>query len=242
MTDRAPVTPPHFSLRLRTVRGHAAAALAVVLACTACGSSKPPVPDWQMNAHASSAKAVEAYLTGNVRVETLEWERARAEVARTGRPDLLARLELMRCAAQVASLVPPGPCEAFEPLRADAAEPERAYADYLAGRASAAQVALLPEAQRRAAASSGDGAALAGIEDPLSRLVAAGVSLRTGRATPAVVSEAVRTASQQGWRRPLLAWLGVQLQRADAAGDQAAAEAVRRRLAIVERGSAAAPR
>ena len=58
-----------------------------------------------MNAQGAAQKAIEAYLSGNARVEKLEWDRARAEVARTGRPDLLARLELMRCAAQVLSLI-----------------------------------------------------------------------------------------------------------------------------------------
>ncbi|MFT4242678.1 MAG: hypothetical protein QM569_10385 [Acidovorax sp.] len=205
------------------------ASTALLLA--AC-SSKPPAPDWQMNAHASAQKAVEAYLSGNARVEKLEWDRARAEVARTGRPDLLARLELVRCAALVASLAP-GPCEGFEALRADAVEPERAYADYLAGRAQPQQVPLLPEAQRKVAAS-GDAAALAAIEDPLSRLVAAGVLFQSGRASPAVLTAATDTASAEGWRRPLLAWLAVQAQRAEAAGDAEAAAALRRRMAVVE--------
>ena len=208
---------------------------APLLACAAllaACSSKPRAPDWQMNAHASAQKAVEAYLSGNARVEKLEWDRARAEVARTGRPDLLARLELVRCAAQAASLVP-GPCPGFEALRADAAAPERAYADYLAGRAQPEQAPLLPEAQRKVAVS-GDAGALAAIEDPLSRLVAAGVLFQTGRASPAVMAAATETASAQGWRRPLMAWLLLQAQRAEAAGDVEAAAALRRRLAIVE--------
>ncbi|WP_366827746.1 hypothetical protein [Acidovorax sp.] len=202
---------------------------AVVLA--AC-SSHPPVPDWQMNAQGASQKAIDAYLSGNARVEKLEWDRARAEVARTGRPDLLARLELMRCAAQVASLVTE-PCERFEALRTDAAAPEQAYADYLAGRVQAGQVALLPTAQR-AVATAGNAAALAGIADPLSRLVAAGVLLQAGRASPAVIAMATDTASAQGWRRPLMAWLLLQVQRAEAAGDTAAADALRRRVGVVE--------
>ncbi len=191
-----------------------------------------------MNAHASTQKAMEAYLTGNTRVEKLEWDRARAEVARTGRPDLLARLELMRCAAQVASLVP-GPCERFEALRGDAAEPELAYADYLEGRVQPQQVPLLPEAQRKVALSGGDGSALTAIEDPLSRLVAAGVLFQTGRAQPTVVSQATDTASAQGWRRPLLAWLVLQVERAEAAGDHEAAAGLRRRISIVEQSGAA---
>lgn len=218
-----------------TLRRSMYGALFVGTLLLAACSSKPPVPDWQMNAQGSSQKALEAYLSGNARVEALEWDRARAEVARTGRPDLLARLELMRCAAQVASLVI-GPCERFEPLRTDAAPPELAYADYLAGRLQPGQVALLPEAQRKVAVS-GNVAALAGLEDPLSRLVAAGVLFQSGKASPAVIVEAAEVASAQGWRRPLMAWLTLQVQRADAAGDAQAAASLRRRLAIVEQGS-----
>ena len=197
-------------------------------------ANKPPEPEWEMNAQGSSQKALDAYLSGNARVERLEWERARAEVARTARPDLLARLELLRCAAQVASLVVE-PCSAFEALRQDAAAPERAYADYLAGKPLAApDLALLPAAQRAVAAPGSGGAALAAIEDPLSRLVAAGVLLQAGRADPAAIATATDTASAQGWRRPLMAWLLLQVQRAEAAGDKDAAERLRRRVAVVE--------
>ncbi|PJI97054.1 hypothetical protein CLU85_1820 [Acidovorax sp. 69] len=221
--------PPRSRAALRFLSIGCASVLA------AC-SSQPPVPDWQMNAQGASQKAIDAYLSGNARVEKLEWDRARAEVSRTGRPDLLARLELMRCAAQVASLVTER-CERFEALRADAAAPEQAYADYLAGRAQTAQVALLPPAQR-AAAVSGDAASLTGIADPLSRLVAAGVLLQTGRASPAVIATATDTASAQGWRRPLMAWLLLQVQRAEAAGDTQAAAILRRRVGVVEQGGA----
>lgn len=215
----------------------AAAAVGVLLAGCA---SKPPEPEWEMNAHGSAQKALEAYLSGNARVEKPEWERARAEVARTGRPDLLARLELLRCAAQVASLAME-PCTAFEALRQDAAPPERAYADYLAGRPLAAQdVALLPPAQRAVAVAGSGGAALAAIEDPLSRLVAAGVLLQAGRADPAAIATATDTASAQGWRRPLMAWLLLQVQRAEAAGDKDAAQRLRRRVAVVEQAGGVA--
>lgn len=224
---------PFAMLRRRAPVRFAVVSCALLLA--AC-SSKPPVPDWQMNAQAAAIKATEAYLSGNARVEQLEWERARAEVARTGRADLLARLELMRCAAQVASLVV-APCDRFEALRPDASAPEQAYADYLAGRVSPQQMPLLPETQRKVAAV-GEAATLAGIEDPLSRLVAAGVLFQAGRASPAVVAAATDTASAQGWRRPLLAWLLLQVQRAEAAGDAEAAAALRRRVGIVEQGAA----
>ena len=90
----------------------------------------------------------------------------------------------------------------------------------------------------RAAAGAGSdtaaASAVAAIKDPLSQLVAAGVLLRAGRATPALLDTAVATASDQGWRRPLLAWLGVQRLRAEQAGDTQAARRIARRMTIVE--------
>ena len=199
-------------------------------------ANNPPVPDWQANAKAATERSVAAYLVGNTRVDTAELARARSEVARTGRADLLARVELSHCAAQVASLVF-GPCTGFEPLRADAAAPERAYADYLLAKATPADAALLPEAHRAVVVSSGAPAAIA---DPLARLIAAGVGFEGGRTDPTLIALAIATASEQGWRRPLLAWLGVQLRRAEQAGAGDAAQALRRRIALVE-GSATPP-
>ena len=211
------------------------AAVLAVLAVTAC-SSRPPTPDWQMNAQSSMQRFTSAYLSGDTRVETLEFTRGRAEIARTGRPELLARAELLRCATRVASLVIE-PCTGFEALRQDAPPAERAYADYLAGKAAAPDIALLPEAQRGMAASGANAdAALKEIKDPLSQLVAAGVLFQTARATPATIALATDTASAQGWRRPLLAWLLVQAQRAEQAGATEEAARIRRRIAVVEQG------
>ena len=76
--------------------------------------------------------------------------------------------------------------------------------------------------------------------DPLSKLVAAGVLLQSGRASPEVVARAVDIASAQGWRRPLLAWLTLQLRQAESAGDDAAAARIRRRLDLVAPAAASA--
>ena len=208
-----------------------------LLAAALAACAGTPVPDWQLAARSGLERASEAYLAGNTRVATAEFERARGEVARTGRVDLVARVELTRCAAQVASLQF-DPCTGFERLRADAPPAEQAYADHLQGQAlDAARVALLPAAQQAAAAPGGgaerDVALLQGIADPLSRLVAAGVWLRNGRASPAVMNLAVETASAQGWRRPLLAWLQVQRLQAEQAGRRDEAARVQRRIDLV---------
>lgn len=210
--------------------------LGLALALAAC-SSQPPAPDWQMNAHGAAQKAVQAYLSGETRVAALEFARARQETARTGQPALLAQVHLLECAAQVASLEM-APCSAFDALRPDASAAQTAYADYLAGVLAPQAAALLPPSQQAVAlATEGNAAtALAAIADPWSRLVAAGVLLRTGRASPHTMELATDTASAQGWRRPLLAWLLLQAQRAEQAGDTQLVAQLRRRIAVVEQG------
>ena len=193
-------------------------------ALCACAGG-PKVPDWSINAVGHTERFTEAYLKGDTRVAAREFDLARAETARTGRPELVARIELTRCAAQVASLVFE-PCAGFEPLRADAGDAERAYARYLAGEPlGAADTALLPPQHRTAA--------LPPADDPFARLIAAGVLLRRTEASPAVVQQAVDTASAQGWRRPLLAWLGVQARLADERGNADEAARLKRRMGLV---------
>jgi hypothetical protein len=239
-----------------------------------CGNN-PPVPDWQMNAHSSIERATSAYMSGNARVEAAEAKRAREALASTGKINLIVRAELIQCAARVASLVFED-CAGYDKLAQDASPADRAYAAYLAGRATAADTPLLPAQHQpiaaitassgapataaatpgtATAATTATGAAAAAaaaaaapiaatssdagagavqaIADPLSRLVASGVLLRAGKASPQVLADAVDTASAQGWRRPLLAWLGVQAMRAEQAGDTTEAQRIKRRIDIV---------
>jgi len=209
-----------------------ATALAAAL-LTACGSG-PRVPDWQLNAAGASERATSAYLEGRTAVAEREFGLARNQVGSTAQPALAIRIELLRCAVQVAALVFEE-CAGFTPLQPDATAADQAYARYLAGRATPGDAALLPEPQRGAAAASTDTAAAtaaAAIGDPLSRMVAAGALMRANRATPELVATAINTASAQGWRRAVLAWLNVQLQRAEQAGDSAEAERLRRRIKL----------
>lgn len=193
----------------------------------ACASGPRP-PDWQANAKGALDASVDDYLKGHTAAAAAQFREARAETAATGRPDHVAQVELVRCAAQAASLVF-DECPGYAAMAPDATPAQRAYAAYLAGRWDTVDVALLPE-QHRAVIGGG---ALDKLADPLARLVAAGARFKAGRMTPQDITLAVDTASDQGWRRPLLTWLGVQEQRATAAGDTAAAEGIRRRMALV---------
>ncbi len=200
--------------------------LAMLAMLAGCGS-KPLPPDWQANAKGSLDAFTDDYLKGNSAAAEAEFRRARLETTATGRLEHVAQVELVRCAAQAASLAFDD-CPGYAALAADASTEQRAYAAYLAGRWDGLNAAQLPEQHRPVVA----GGQLAAVTDPLARMVAAGALFKAGRITPEGIALAVDTASHQGWRRPLLAWLGVQARRAEAAGDTAALEHIRKRIAL----------
>ena len=182
----------------------------LVIVLFGCAGGPAP-PDWQLNAAGSLENFQNHYLSGDAKLAEQEFALAKSEIARTGRGDLLARAELVRCAVRAASLEFDA-CPGFEALRADAGPEEITYADVLAGK-------------REHAAG----------EDPLSGLVSFGVQFRTGKITPAGINAAIDVSSAQGWRRPLLAWLGVQAKRAESAGDAQAAARIKRRIDLILR-------
>ena len=71
------------------------------------------------------------------------------------------------------------------------------------------------------------------IEDPVSRLIAAGTLFRLAQLSPDGLTTAIETASAQGYRRPLLAYLNVQAKRAESSGDAVALQSIRQRIDLV---------
>ena len=200
--------------------------LFIALLLAGC-ASKPAPPSWQPDAKDALDAFTDDYLRGNTGAANANFARARRETSSTGRADMVAQIELVRCGVLAASLEFDG-CPGFVTLAADATARQRAYAAYLAGRWEGLDVAALPE-QHRPVVGTGT---IASVTDPLAKLVAAGALFKAGRMSPADMVVATETASSQGWRRPLLMWLGVAQKRAQAVGDTAAAEQIKRRIAL----------
>jgi len=190
--------------------------LVALFAIAGAGCSVAPAPAWQADAHAALEGFTDAYLKGDTKLATRYFAESRAAVAGTGRPDLVARMELIRCGVGTAALDFDA-CAGYEAVRADAAESDEAIAKEKDA-----------DAQNRA---------LREIKDPLSRLVAAGALFRGGRLSPNGISTAVDTASEQAWRNPLLAYLNVQAKLTETAGDAPALEAIRKRIELVSKGN-----
>ena len=212
-----------------------ASCLAAALFLAGCSSSPPP-PDWKMNAVSLLEHYQARWLEGDAKAADLALEKSRLEIARTGRLDLLARVELAACGTRVAAL-DFGDCTAYAPLAKEAAGIDKAYAHFISGdwtgldgKQVPAQYAALVGAKDAATANR----AVVEIKEPLPRLIAAGLLFKQGRAEPATLVQATDTASERGWRRPLLTWLEVQLKRAQAAGDQEAITHLQRRISLAE--------
>lgn len=241
MTRSSPASRAHRWPWATLARG--ALSIGLLLTAGACATDPPP-PPWRAEAKSWLDTAVESYLRGDTRAADAALARARREVASSGRLDLAARVELAWCAARIASSVYE-PCIGYEPLRADAGQEAQAYAAYLDGRIESASGRLLPEAHRAFATEKLDGTAAAvqlrTLADPLSRLVAIGVLFRSGRADLEVISIGIETASERGWRRPLLAWMKIHATALERAGKAQEAIAVRRRIELVEKGALTPP-
>lgn len=206
----------------------------LVLAALAACSGTPPPADWKMNAVSLLEHYQTRWLEGDGKSADLALDNTRQEIAKSGRIDLLARAELAACATRAAAL-DFSACSRFEPLKLEAAPQDLAYARFLAGDWNGLDAKLLPS-HYAAVVGAGDAAAAnraaAEIKAPLPRLIAVALLFKTGRSAPQTIGVAVDTASERGWRRPLLVWLQVQLKRAEAAGDAQAIARLKQRLQL----------
>ena len=217
---------------------------ALLFLLTACASSPPP-PDWQASAFSALHDFSSAHLSGNTRLADVEFNRAREEISRTGQLNLMAKLELTRCATLAASL-DWRPCTAFETYAKEASLEETAYARFLNGQWEGLDPKLLPlhyralvlqsqavSAQLTPSQSSSPSALLQKIQEPFPRLIAASVLLKRQQLQASEWPLAIDTSSAQGWRRPLLAWLGLALKSAQTVGNIEEAGTLQRRIDLV---------
>jgi hypothetical protein len=212
--------------------------LGLVVLLGAC-SSGPPAPDWKVAAEGQLASFQKRYLEGEVKLAERVFSQALASIAQTGDTALTARAHLIRCAMQVAS-ADFRDCPDYEAYaRYATTEQDRNYHRFLLGQFQDVQAKALPEAYQPLLAKLGANQTevnkvAAEIKDPVSRLVAVGVLLRTGRFDEDTLGIAVDAASEQGFRRPLLTYLKLMEGGLEKRGETVELERVRARIRLVE--------
>ncbi len=211
-----------------------AAAILVLLA--ACGSGGPPPPDWKTDAAERIGRYQRHALTGENTLAERYFRDALGATGGAGRIAESARLWLVRCATRRAMLIDDD-CAEYAEFADAAPDPAReTYHRFLTLHWDALDPGLLPAQHRelvRAPAHARQ-AALARIADPLARLLAASLLVMRGEAGPDILELATETASERGWRQPLLAYLKLQESQAASAGDADALTRLRLRIRLVE--------
>ena len=219
-------------------------ALASLLLLAACGSGGPPPPDWKTN----SADLIERYqkhaLLGENTLAERYFQQAVGATGGAGRVAETARLWLVRCATRRAMLIDDA-CSEYAELAAVAPDAaDQAYYRFLTLRWEGLDVALLPDQHRdlvRAPAGNRH-EVLSRINDPLARLLDASLLVMRQEADAATLALATETASEQGWRQPLLTYLKLQHQRAAAHGNAAEQARLARRIQLVEQSLLPTPK
>jgi hypothetical protein len=213
---------------------------ALLWLCLLIGGCAKPAPAWFAAGHQQLESFKTDFLTGaEPRLVELRFNKVLRELKKSGDLDLLQKAWLTQMALQVAALEK---AESGDYIAAEAAltiPANRQFYLFLMGDPAKVDTALLPEAYRPfwTALKSGNAAEtvkkISLIEDPLSRLIAAGASARLLPMSEELLLMAVDTASQNGWKRALLAWLKELKGFYEKNGDTAKAEAIGRRLAVI---------
>lgn len=184
----------------------------LLLMLAACGSSRP-VPDWISAGSGHLDDFKKSYLEGNIAVSDLYFSRAVAEIKKSGDLDVLAKAYLIRMAMDVAVLAKARDEDFVKIDAVESNSSNRNFHDFLKGDLKRVQVTLLPDQYHGMASTllMGNTDKLAPelrkIEDPISRIIACGVCVRVGRFDEELLTAAVSTASYNGWKRALLAYL-----------------------------------
>ena len=206
------------------------------------GCSSKPTPGWLVVSDRQIEMFKHHFLTGGQpAVAERHFQKAIEEIKKSGDLDLLGKAWLTRMALEVAVLID---MEEEDYLKVAAAQPVPANGNFylfLKGRTFEVDRSLLPAQYRRFfdALRSGNrveaGQAIAGMEDdPLSRLIAAGIAVRFSLESETILKAAVESASLNGWKRALLTWLDRLLTHYKTTGDAAEAAAVRRRIDLMK--------
>lgn len=204
-----------------------------------CGSK--PIPDWTNAAFNQLESFRENYLAGKTQIAELHFNKAVEEIKKSGDLDILARAYLTKCAVQTALLEK---MDDREYLRIDVAQPvpeNRSFHKFLSGGDTAnVEEKLLPVQYQGffMAYRSGRFADMSGtiskMEDPLSKLIAAGFLVKQDKCDEVCLKIAIDTAGRNGWKKALLVYLEKLLSFYEMQKDMEKATTTRNRIELIK--------
>jgi hypothetical protein len=185
----------------------------LLIVIVSAGCSARAAPDWKRHSFNYLARSKHYYLTGDRHKADRYFEKSVEEIRKSGNLTVLSRAYLTRCSLEVAVLIPFS-CYDFD--RIDKIEPDpvhRTFYLFLSGALDTLDADMLPRRYARVASAVRSGSpaevnvALHKIDDPLSRVIAAGVAVSLDMFDESTLHIALDTASEQGWKLAVLRYL-----------------------------------
>lgn len=198
-------------------------------------------PSWIETAEIHLERFKAGFLTeGQGRIVEKHFMRAAEEIKKSGNLDILEKAWLTRMALQTAVLKEMEEGDYREIAEINPVTENENFLTFLKGDIPNVEIEALPKQYREfgRALLTGDaiksGKAIASIKDePVSRLIAAGIAVKSGIESEAIIQTAVDTASNNGWKMALIVWLERLAAFHDAAGENGKAEDIRRRIELI---------
>jgi len=187
--------------------------VAMVIFICACGSNSKQVPNWKDTAFRQLENYKVNFLTGKEDASEPHFDKAKKAIAGSNDLNLLARIYLNKYALHTAAL------EDFEDsefVRINKIQPVAsnfAYYNFLKGNFTIVEDDLLPSnyngiiknARNKDLAKASQ--EIPSITDPLSRLIACGIWAKYLPYDENILQLAINTSAENGWKRPLWAYL-----------------------------------
>jgi hypothetical protein len=186
--------------------------LIIVISFSGCGGSKK-TPGWIDTSYNQLENYKENYLSGKDRIAELQFNKAVDEIKKSGNLEILGRAYLTKYAVHVAVLEVFDEKEYLSIEALEAIPQNRTFYNFLKGSFDKVDESLLPKQYNEVLKVFRKGTfedaahEISKMEDPLPKLIAAGLLIQKNIRNEAVLKIAIDTAAQNGWKKALLAYL-----------------------------------
>ncbi len=184
----------------------------------ACGARSGQTPEWKDTAFSQLESYKKSFLTGKEGASDTHFSRAKNAIASSNNLNLLAKVYLTKYALHTAVLEDFDTSEFMRINKLQPVAANFAYYNFLRGNFSSIEDNLLPTQYLSLIKPARNKDLIKGlqeissIDDPLSRLIACGIWVKYLPYDENILQLAINTSADNGWRKPLWAYL-TQLQK-----------------------------
>jgi hypothetical protein len=211
--------------------------LMIICAC----ATTTQVPEWQETAFRDIENYKTSFLTGKESIAEVHFNRARVALSASNDLNLLAKAYLSKYALQTSVLEEFDESEFLRIDRLQSMPANLSYYNFLKGNFASVDERLLPAQYSKIIKSAREKnlaqarKEITAIDDPVSRLVSCGVWIKHLPGDETILQTAINTAAENGWQKPLWAYLGKLEKYYFEQGQTAKAASIKERLELLKK-------